>query len=52
MAAHNDVGDVVREIENFVYDEKTGEIKKNQSDHGIDMLKYGTLIYYNTQIFF
>lgn len=52
MAEHNDVGDVVREIENFVYDEKTGEIKKNQSDHGIDMLKYGTLIYYNTQIFF
>ena len=42
----------VDEIENYVYDEKSGEIKKNQKDHAIDMLKYGTLLYEDTKIFF
>lgn len=48
----NGVQAFVDEIENYVYDEKSGEIKKNQRDHGIDALKYGTLLYENTQIFF
>ena len=48
----NQVQCIVDEFENFVYDEKTGEIKANQSDHGIDATKYGTLLYTNTQIFF
>ncbi len=52
VAADNQVKCIVDEFENFVYDEKTGEIKKNQSDHGIDATKYGTLLYTNTQIFF
>lgn len=48
----NQVQCIVDEFENFVYDEKTGEIKKNQSDHGIDATKYGTLLYANTDRFF
>lgn len=52
LAADNAVDCVVKEIEGFVYDEKTGEIKRNQPDHGIDMLKYGTLPYVDTQMFF
>lgn len=52
VAEDNQVQCIVDEFENFVYDEKTGEIKSNQSDHGIDATKYGTLLYENTQIFF
>ena len=48
----NAVGAFVDEIENYIYDEKSGEIKKNQRDHGIDALKYGTLLYEDTKIFF
>lgn len=42
---------VIDEIENYVYDEKTQDIKKDQADHGIDMLKYGTFIYANPLAF-
>jgi phage terminase large subunit len=48
VAAHNQVSEVVREIENYVYDEKTQDIKRGQDDHGIDMLKYGTFLYSDT----
>lgn len=48
----NQVQCIVDEFENFVYDEKTGEIKSNQSDHGIDATKYGTLMYIDTKTFF
>lgn len=41
----------INEIESYVYDEKTQEIKKNQADHFIDMLKYGTFIYANPAAF-
>lgn len=52
-APDNQVGEIIREIEGFVYDEKTGEIKRNQDDHGIDALKYGTfLVYSDTKQFF
>lgn len=52
VAPDNQVKCITDEFENFVYDEKTGEIKNNQSDHGIDATKYGTLLYENTKIFF
>lgn len=52
VAPDNAVKCITDEFQNFIYDEKTGEIKKNQSDHGIDMCKYGTLLYENTKIFF
>ncbi|MCX4361785.1 MAG: phage terminase large subunit [Clostridia bacterium] len=52
VESDNQVQCIVDEFENFVYDEKSGEIKTNQSDHGIDATKYGTLLYTNTQIFF
>lgn len=42
---------IIDEIESYVYDEKTQEIKKDQADHGIDMLKYGTFIYANPLAF-
>lgn len=52
-AADNQVGEIIREFESFVYDEKTGEIKKNQDDHGIDMTKYATFfVYRDTKQFF
>lgn len=52
-APDNQVCEIIREIENYVYDDKTGQIKANQSDHGIDMLKYGTYVVYadTTQFF-
>lgn len=45
---NNQVGEIVREIDNYIYDAKTNEIKSGQDDHGIDMLKYGTYIYTDT----
>lgn len=39
------------ELESYVYDEKTGEIAKNQRDHFIDMLKYGTFAYMHPNIY-
>jgi len=51
-APHNQVGEVIREIEGYVFDEKTNEIKKGQDDHGIDMLKYGTFLYADTTLRF
>lgn len=39
------------ELEAYVYDEKTGEIAKNQRDHFIDMLKYGTFAYMHPNIY-
>jgi PBSX family phage terminase large subunit len=41
----------IDEIESYVYDEKTQDIKKDQQDHFIDMLKYGTFIYANPYAF-
>lgn len=41
----------INEIESYVYDEKNQEIKKNQADHYIDMLKYGTFVYANPNAF-
>lgn len=53
VAEDNDVGMIVKEIEGYIYDpKKTNEIKKNQDDHGIDMLKYGTYRYIDTRYFF
>ncbi|OPZ33928.1 MAG: Phage terminase large subunit [Tenericutes bacterium ADurb.BinA124] len=48
-STHNNHG--IDEIESYVYDEKTQEIKKNQKDHYIDMLKYGSFIYSNPYAF-
>ena len=52
-APDNQVREVIREFEAFVYDEKTGQIKANQDDHGIDATKYGTfLAFTDTKEFF
>lgn len=40
------------EIESYIYDEKTQEIKKGQQDHFIDMLKYGTYPYQYPQLYY
>lgn len=42
---------IIDEIEAYIYDEKTQEIKKDQADHGIDALKYGSFIYSNPVAF-
>lgn len=44
-APYNDVHCGIEEIESYVYDEKTREIKLHQQDHFIDALKYGTYAY-------
>jgi phage terminase large subunit len=38
---------LTRDIENYVFDEKTGDIKKQQRDDTIDSLEYATKLYYN-----
>jgi phage terminase large subunit len=38
---------LVKDIENYVFDEKTGDIKKQQRDDTIDSLEYATKLYYN-----
>lgn len=42
----------ILEIESYIYDEKTQEIKKGQQDHFIDMLKYGTYPYQYPQLYY
>lgn len=50
-APYNDVHCGIEELESYVYDDKTNEIKKNQKDHFIDSLKYGTYAYAYPTIF-
>lgn len=38
---------LIKDIENYVFDEKTGDIKKQQRDDTIDSLEYATKLYYN-----
>ena len=38
------------DIENYMFDEKTNEIKKKQRDDTIDSLEYATKLYYNVPI--
>lgn len=42
---------LVEDIENYVFDEKTGDIKKQQRDDTIDSLEYATKLYYDAPIF-
>lgn len=39
---------LVNDIENYVFDEKTGDVKKQQRDDTIDSMEYATKLYYNT----
>lgn len=39
---------LISDIENYVFDEKTGDIKKQQRDDTIDSLEYATKLYFNT----
>lgn len=38
---------LIEDIENYVFDEKTGDIKKQQRDDTIDSLEYATKLYYD-----
>ena len=42
---------LVEDIENYVFDEKTGDIKKQQRDDTIDSLEYATKLYYDAPLF-
>ena len=42
---------LIEDIENYVFDEKTGDVKKQQRDDTIDILEYATKLYYNTPLF-
>ncbi len=41
---------LIADIENYVFDEKTGDIKKQQRDDTIDSLEYATKLYFNVPI--
>lgn len=41
---------LVEDIENYVFDDKTGSIKKQQRDDTIDSMEYATKLYYNAPI--
>ena len=43
----NNTMQLIEDIENYVFDEKTGDIKKQQRDDTIDSLEYATKLYYN-----
>ena len=38
------------DIENYVFDEKTNQVKKGQRDDTIDSLEYATKLYYDSPI--
>ena len=38
---------LIEDIENYVFDDKTGDIKKQQRDDTIDSLEYATKLYFN-----
>ena len=48
--ATNNTMQLVKDIENYVFDEKTGSIKKGQRDDTIDSLEYATKLYYNAPL--
>ena len=41
---------LITDIENYVFDDKTGDIKKQQRDDTIDSLEYATKLYFNMPI--
>lgn len=41
---------LIEDIENYVFDEKTGDVKKQQRDDTIDSLEYATKLYFNAPI--
>lgn len=41
---------LIEDIENYVFDERTKDIKKGQRDDTIDSLEYATKQYYNAPI--
>ena len=41
---------LIEDIENYVFDEKNGGIKKQQRDDTIDSLEYATKLYYNEPV--
>ncbi len=51
---HDDINvntkQLIEDIENYVFDEKTGDIKKQQRDDTIDSLEYATKLYYDAPI--
>lgn len=51
---HSDINvntkQLIEDIENYIFDEKTGDIKKQQRDDTIDSLEYATKLYYNAPI--
>ena len=51
---HSDINvntiQLIEDIENYVFDEKSGDIKKQQRDDTIDSLEYATKLYYDAPI--
>ena len=51
---HSDVNvntiQLIEDIENYVFDDKTGDIKKQQRDDTIDSLEYATKLHYDAPV--
>ena len=41
---------LIEDIENYVFDEKTNQVKKNQRDDTVDSMEYATKLYYDAPI--
>ena len=41
---------LIEDMENYVFDEKTNQIKKDQRDDTIDSLEYATKLYYDAPL--
>ena len=41
---------LIKDIENYVFDEKTNTIKKGQRDDTIDSMEYATKLYYDAPL--
>ena len=41
---------LIEDIENYIFDPKTGDVKKQQRDDTIDSLEYATKLYFNAPL--
>ena len=50
IAPNNNTARLVEDLENYVIDERTNDIKKNQREDSIDSLEYATKLYFDSPI--
>ena len=50
ISPKTNVETLIKDIENYVIDDKTNDIKKNQREDSIDSLEYATKLYFDRPI--